>query len=104
MKVLFRSTAAIAALLVVLGSPDLGRCLAASTTVEQALKLAPVQQGVDYDRPTPEEAAKCKISVKKDGRAGRLGRGKPRGADPAEVHRHQRRQRRRPMELLQGWR
>ena len=42
-----------------------GRAWAASTTAEQALKLAPIQDGVDYDRPTPEEAAKCKISVKK---------------------------------------
>ena len=53
------------------GIAGLDRCLAASTTVEQALRLTPVQQGVDYDRPTPEEAAKCKISVKKDG--GRVG-------------------------------
>ena len=44
---------------------------AASPTVEQALSLSPIQDGVDYDRPTPEEAAKCKISVKKvDGHVG----------------------------------
>ena len=71
MKLPFRSTTAIAACLIVLGVVGLDRCFAASTTVEQALKLVPVQQGVDYDRPTPEEAAKCKISVKKDdGRVG----------------------------------
>jgi thiol-disulfide isomerase/thioredoxin len=38
---------------------------AASPSAEQALKLTPVQKGVDYDRPTPEESAKCKISAKK---------------------------------------
>lgn len=38
---------------------------AATPSVEQALKLMPVQSGVDYDRPSPEEAAKCKILAKK---------------------------------------
>ena len=71
MKILFGAAVAIAPCLVVLGIVGAGRCWAATTTVEQALKLAPVQQGVDYDRPTPEEAAKCKISVKKD--AGQVG-------------------------------
>ena len=38
-----------------------------------ALQLAPIQKGVDYDRPTPEEAAKCKISARKiDGHVGWL--------------------------------
>jgi thiol-disulfide isomerase/thioredoxin len=32
---------------------------------EDALRLTPIQKGVDYDRPTPEEAAKCKISIVK---------------------------------------
>jgi thiol-disulfide isomerase/thioredoxin len=40
-------------------------------TVEQALKLTPIQPGVDYTRPTPPEAAKCTISVRKfDGKVG----------------------------------
>jgi thiol-disulfide isomerase/thioredoxin len=44
---------------------------AATPTAEQALKLMPVQPGVDYDRPKPEEAAKCKILAKKfDGHVG----------------------------------
>ena len=44
---------------------------AATPSVEQALKLMPVQPGVDYDRPSPEEAAKCKILAKKiDGHVG----------------------------------
>ena len=44
---------------------------AATPSVEQALKLMPVQPGVDYDRPSPEEAAKCKIVAKKiDGHVG----------------------------------
>ncbi len=38
---------------------------AAAPTAEQALKLAPVQKDVDYDRPTPEEAAKCTIKAEK---------------------------------------
>ncbi len=45
--------------------------LAASPTAEQALKLTPIQEGVDCDRPTPEEAAKCKIFARKtDGHVG----------------------------------
>lgn len=44
---------------------------AGTPSVDQALKLAPVQPGVDYDRPSPEEAAKCKIAAKKvDGHVG----------------------------------
>ena len=44
---------------------------AASPSVDQALRLAPVQPGMDYDRPSPEEAAKCKILAKKiDGHVG----------------------------------
>ena len=36
-----------------------------SPSAQQALKLTPVQPGVDYDRPTPEQAAKCKIIAKR---------------------------------------
>jgi hypothetical protein len=44
---------------------------AATPTAEQALKLTPVQPGVDYDRPTPEQAARCKIVAKRiDGHMG----------------------------------
>ena len=44
---------------------------AATPTAEQALKLVPVQPGVDYDRPSPEVAARCKIIAKKiDGHVG----------------------------------
>ena len=40
-------------------------------SVEYALKFMPVQAGVDYDRPTPEEAIRCKILTKKiDGHVG----------------------------------
>ncbi|MGD0654844.1 MAG: thioredoxin-like domain-containing protein [Thermoguttaceae bacterium] len=38
---------------------------AATPTVEQALNLTPVQPGVDYDRPGPQEIPKCKILAKK---------------------------------------
>ncbi|HEV2970658.1 MAG TPA: redoxin family protein [Pirellulales bacterium] len=38
---------------------------AATPTPEQALKLVPVQRDVDYDQPSPEEAAKCTIKAEK---------------------------------------
>lgn len=48
-----------------------GWSLAANPSAEQALKLVPVQSGVDFDRPTADEAAKCKMLAKKiDGRVG----------------------------------
>ena len=44
---------------------------AASATVAQILQVSPSQDGVDYDRPKPEDVPRCKISVKKiDGHAG----------------------------------
>ncbi|MCS7304089.1 MAG: redoxin domain-containing protein [Thermoguttaceae bacterium] len=45
-----------------------GHLLAATPPIEQALRLVPVQKGVEYDRPTPEEAAKCVISPVKEGK------------------------------------
>jgi thiol-disulfide isomerase/thioredoxin len=36
-----------------------------SPSAQQALKLTPVQSGVDYDRPTAEQTAKCKIIAKR---------------------------------------
>jgi len=52
-----------------------GCCLAQAAvygaSVEQALRLAPTQEGVEYDRPTPAEAARAKISAyKADGNSG----------------------------------
>ena len=48
-----------------------GFATAANPTAEQALKLAPVQKGVECDRPAAEEAAKSKIYAKKiEGRVG----------------------------------
>jgi peroxiredoxin len=48
-----------------------GLATAATPTAEQALKLTPIQKSVDFDRPTAEEAAKCKISARKsDGHVG----------------------------------
>ena len=79
-----------------------GPSSAASPTAEQALKLTPIQPGVDYDRPSPEEAAKCKILPGKfDGHVGWIVEG-PERRDLAEIRRHQRRQHRRSVELLQG--
>src|SRR5687768_5187690 len=37
----------------------------AAPSVEDALKLAPVQPGIEYDSPTAEEAKACKISPEK---------------------------------------
>lgn len=39
--------------------------LGAAPSAQQALKLTPVQRGVEYDQPTPEQVAKCKIVAKK---------------------------------------
>ncbi len=48
-----------------------GAAGAASPKVEQALQLVPMQKGVDFDRPTDAEAAKCTISAQRvPGRAG----------------------------------
>ncbi len=44
---------------------------AASPSAAQALRLAPSQSGVDYDRPKAEDVPRCKISAKKiDGHVG----------------------------------
>lgn len=51
-------------LLGVVGSAD--ALYGGAPAVDQALKLAPVQKGVDYDRPTPEEAARCVITPVKE--------------------------------------
>ena len=48
-----------------------GLARAASPSAEQALRLAPTQSDVDYDRPKPDDVARCKISAKKiDGHVG----------------------------------
>lgn len=44
-----------------------GAANAETPSVEQALKLAPVQKNAEYDRVTPEEAAKCTIKAEKQG-------------------------------------
>ncbi|HMP05325.1 MAG TPA: redoxin family protein [Lacipirellulaceae bacterium] len=41
------------------------RMVAAAPSVEDALKYAPVQPGVEYDQPAPEEAKDCKITAEK---------------------------------------
>jgi thiol-disulfide isomerase/thioredoxin len=44
---------------------------AANATPAQVLQVTPSQEGVDYDRPKPEDVPRCKISVKKiDGHVG----------------------------------
>ena len=45
--------------------------LAANVTPAQVLQVTPSQEGVDYDRPKPEDVPRCKVSVKKvEGHAG----------------------------------
>ena len=68
MRLLPVNTALLCLLSVVLLS---GPAKAANPSADQALKLIPVQAGVDFDRPAPAEAAKCKILAKKiDGHVG----------------------------------
>ncbi len=50
-----------AALLTLIGGPAL------AVTVEQALKLAPSQKDVDYDKPPQADVAKCTIAAEKIG-------------------------------------
>ena len=40
---------------------------AALPTVEQALKLTPIQRGVDFTQPSAAERGKCKIAARKIG-------------------------------------
>ena len=44
-----------------------GAVQAAAPSADQALALSPIQEGVDYSKPTPAEVAKCTINVKKFG-------------------------------------
>ncbi len=44
-----------------------GQALANAPSVEQALRLKPVQADVDYDVPTPEEARNCTLKAEKIG-------------------------------------
>ncbi len=68
MRLLPLNTALLCLLSVILLS---GPAQAANPSADQALKLVPVQAGVDFDRPTAAEAAKCKILAKKiDGQVG----------------------------------
>ncbi len=61
------------ALTVVLGAgllvalPTLSASAAVTPTVEQALKLQPLQKDVDYDKPAAAEIAKCAIKAEKTG-------------------------------------
>jgi hypothetical protein len=42
-----------------------GAVLAAGPSASDALKLAPIQKGVDYDQPSADDAAKCTITARK---------------------------------------
>lgn len=58
----FNARSAVLGALVLL---SLARPLAAAPSVEDALKLQPVQPGVEIDVPTPDEAKACKIGPEK---------------------------------------
>ena len=75
---------------------------AAAPKVEDALKLAPVQSDVEYDRPVAADAAQCTIKSEKIGdQSGWV----VRNATPnAPLCRHQWRQCRRPVVLLSRYR
>jgi thiol-disulfide isomerase/thioredoxin len=58
-------------ILIVIAGGFLAGAVAHAASVEQALRLTPVQEGVEYDRPTAEEAAHAKITpFKADGTSG----------------------------------
>jgi hypothetical protein len=43
----------------------------ASPKAEEALRLMPIQKGIEFDRPSAEEAGKCQIAAEKmDGNVG----------------------------------
>ena len=44
---------------------SVGVTQAASPSAAEALKLAPIQKGVDYDQPSADDAAKCTITARK---------------------------------------
>jgi tetratricopeptide (TPR) repeat protein len=44
-----------------------GPLLGAAPPAEKALKLVPTQEGVEYDRPKPDEASACRVVVSKIG-------------------------------------
>ena len=98
--VIYPTIAAFCLVLAIVMLPS--EVLAATPSVEQALKLTPVQPGVDYTRPTRRGGRQVYDHSTKSRRQERLDRGRRQRPDPAQVRRHQRRQRRRSMELLQG--
>ena len=66
MKCQFRHLVVVASFAIVIYIASFARSsLGANPSAEDALKLTPIQDGVDYDRPRAEEAAKCKISARK---------------------------------------
>jgi hypothetical protein len=58
-----RATRVVLLVLATLAAPAVParRAPAADPTVADALRLAPIQGDVTYDRPTAEEAARCRI-------------------------------------------
>ena len=71
----------------------------AAPTMEEALRLVPVQSDVDFDRPTGDSVAKCKLEAYPD-RKGWEVRGES-GQLLRRFHRHQQGSEARPVVLLQ---
>ena len=46
---------------------DVGSRVGAAPSAVAALKLTPTQEGIDYDRPKPDDVSRCKIQAKKFG-------------------------------------
>jgi tetratricopeptide (TPR) repeat protein len=69
MKYQFAAVGLVATLFA--ASPVMRTVCAATATVAQILQVTPSQDGVDYDRPKPDDVPRCKISVKNvDGHSG----------------------------------
>ena len=67
---IFHTILGIITLAAVLGSTS-PTAYGASPSADQALRLAPTQEGVDYDRPQADDVSRCKITARKmDGNAG----------------------------------
>jgi len=66
-----RFALAVWGLMGLLGAVIPGPATGATPSAEQALRLVPIQEGVDFERPAAADAAKCKIEARKfDGRIG----------------------------------
>lgn len=64
-----RSCALAVCLCLLASTPGFGQSKGSAPTVDQALSLKPIQQGVEYDTPTGADAKACKISAEREGKS-----------------------------------